>query len=70
MRDLFVMLLYIVLAAYGLLILSYLFHIFGCADEEDHEIRWFGYALQATIFACVMYSIVSLGMWLQDVFHL
>ena len=70
MRDLFVMLLYIVLAAYGLLILSYLFHIFGCADKEDKDIKCFGYALQATIFVCVMYSIISFGMWLQDVCHL
>lgn len=70
MRDLFVVLLYIIGATYVLLMLSYLFHIFDCACREDKDIKWFGYALQATIFGCVMYSIISFGMWLQDVCHL
>lgn len=69
MMDLFKVVLWFLLGACGLLVMGYLMYMCECTSKEDKIPKWLGRSLQLAIMVCVVWSFISLGLWLDSVLH-
>lgn len=70
MMDVIKILLLLVLGVFGLLLIGYFLRMCECASNEDWKLpKWIDWVMQFSILACVVYSIVSFGLWLDSILH-
>lgn len=70
MMDVIKILLLLVLGVFGLLLMGYFLRMCERTSNEDWKLpKWIDWVMQFAILACMVYSIVSFGLWLDSVLH-